>query len=380
MSDHVTSPTSGAPVPREYSCASSAPLTPDDSSASSAALSPDESSASSAGLAPDDSSTSGAAPERARAGSGADDTVGIHEPVIATEAIAWFDRNARDLPWRRAEAGAWGVLVSEIMLQQTPVSRVLPAYEAWLARWPTPTALAADEPAEAIRAWGRLGYPRRALRLHACASVIAEHHDGVVPDDVALLAALPGIGTYTAHAVATFAYRQRHPVVDTNVRRFVARAVAGAADGGAATSPADLRATEALLPITPSRAACASAAFMEIGALICTARAPRCVVCPVAGRCQWRAAGSPSATGPMRRPQTYAGTDRQIRGRLLAILRDATEAVPSAALDAAWPDPTRRAGALASLLDDGLAVEVAAGHYALGGTRRSDSEQRQSNG
>jgi A/G-specific adenine glycosylase len=257
---------------------------------------------------------------------------------------------------------------------------VLPAYEAWLARWPTPAALAADEPAEAIRAWGRLGYPRRALRLHACAGVIAERHGGIVPDDVALLTALPGIGTYTAHAVATFAYRQRHPVVDTNVRRFVARVVGGEADGGSATTPADLRATEALLPVTPSRAARASAAFMEIGALICTARAPRCAVCPVTDRCRWRAAGSPAGGGPTRRPQTYAGTDRQIRGRLLAILRDATDPVPTVALDAAWPDPVRRAGALASLLDDGLAVEIAVGHYALGGTRWPVSDQSQSTG
>jgi len=320
------------------------------------------------------------APMRAAAGSDASGGAAGIEPVIATEAIEWFDGNARDLPWRRPEAGAWAVLVSEIMLQQTPVSRVLPAYEAWLGRWPTPGALAADEPAEAIRAWGRLGYPRRALRLHACASVIVERHDGIVPDDVTLLAALPGIGTYTAHAVATFAYRQRHPVVDTNVRRFVARLVAGEADGGAATTPADLRATEALLPATPTRAARASAAFMEIGALICTARAPRCVACPVRERCQWRAAGSPPASGPTRRPQTYAGTDRQIRGRLLAILRDATGPVPTAALDAAWPDPTRRAGALASLLDDGLAVEVDAGHYALGGTRSPVPDRSQSNG
>ncbi len=321
-----------------------------------------------------------AAPEPTRAGSGDGGAVGIDEPAIATEAIEWFDRNARDLPWRKSEAGAWGVLVSEIMLQQTPVSRVLPAYEAWLTRWPTPAALAADEPAEAIRAWGRLGYPRRALRLHACASVIAERHDGIVPDDVVLLAALPGIGTYTAHAVATFAYQQRHPVVDTNVRRFVARVVAGEADGGAATTPADLRATDALLPLTPTRAARASAAFMEIGALICTARTPRCAVCPVADRCQWRAAGSPTAAGPTRRPQTYAGTDRQIRGRLLAILRDATDPVPTAALDAAWPDPARRAGALASLLDDGLAVEVDGGRFALGGTRWPASDRSQSNG
>ena len=318
---------------------------------------------------PDDASASSVAAARTREGFGGDGAEGTDEPAIATAAIDWFDRNARDLPWRRPEAGGWGVLVSEIMLQQTPVNRVLPAYGAWLERWPTPAALAADEPAEAIRAWGRLGYPRRALRLHACATVIADQYGNVVPDDVSVLASLPGIGTYTAHAVATFAYRQRHPVVDTNVRRFVTRVATGEADGGAATTATDLRAAEALLPTTPVRAARASAAFMEIGALICTARTPRCAACPVAGQCRWLAAGSPPPTGPARRPQTYAGTDRQIRGRLLAILREQTGPVPIAALDAAWPDAARRNGALASLLDDGLAVEATAGHYALGGRR-----------
>jgi A/G-specific adenine glycosylase len=291
-----------------------------------------------------------------------------NEPDVAVAAIEWFDANARDLPWRRPEAGAWGVLVSEIMLQQTPVSRVVPAYEAWLARWPDPAALAADEPAEAIRAWGRLGYPRRAMRLHACAVALVDRHGGRVPDDVAALAKLPGIGTYTAHAVATFAYQQRHPVVDTNVRRLVARVASGTADVGAATNGSDLRATEALLPAAPARAARASAAFMEIGALVCTARTPQCHACPLSSVCAWRAAGHPPATGPARRPQAYAGTDRQIRGRLLAILRDASGPVPSGALDVAWSDPGRRLGALASLLDDGLAVEVEPGHYALGGT------------
>ena len=252
----------------------------------------------------DGASVAGAAVDRTHEGVGLDGAGGIDEPAVATAVIEWFDRNARDLPWRRPEAGAWGVLVSEIMLQQTPVNRVLPAYEAWLERWPTPAALAADEPAEAIRAWGRLGYPRRALRLHACATVIADRYGNVVPADVSVLASLPGIGTYTAHAVATFAYRQRHPVVDTNVRRFVARVAAGEADGGAATTPADLRAAEALLPIAPVRAARASAAFMEIGALVCTARTPRCAVCPVSGECRWLAVGSPPATGPTRRPQT----------------------------------------------------------------------------
>jgi A/G-specific adenine glycosylase len=198
---------------------------------------------------------------------------------------------------------------------------------------------------------------------------IVEEYGGVVPAEVDALAKLPGIGRYTAHAVAAFAYRLRHPVVDTNVRRFVSRVAAGVADGGPATTSADLSAAESLLPLTPSRAARASAAFMELGALVCTAQTPRCHDCPLSSRCAWRAAGSPPATGPIRRPQTYAGTDRQIRGRLLAILRDATGPLPSGLLDAAWPDAVRRSGALASLLDDGLAVEITPGHFALGGTR-----------
>jgi A/G-specific adenine glycosylase len=302
----------------------------------------------------------GELPNGARPGGGTD---------VASIAIAWFEAHARDLPWRRVDASAWAILVSEIMLQQTPVGRVRPAFEAWMSRWPTPAALAADSPAEAIRAWGRLGYPRRAMRLHECAVAVVANHDGVVPSDVEVLVRLPGIGRYTAHAVAAFAYRQRHPVVDTNVRRFTARVASGAPDAGPATTAQDMRIVDALLPSDPERAARASAAFMEIGALVCTARTPRCAHCPLSTRCAWRAAGSPPATGPGRRPQTYAGTDRQVRGRLMEVLREATGPVPTSALDAAWPEATRRARALASLLDDGLAIELAPGRYALGGTR-----------
>jgi len=276
------------------------------------------------------------------------------DETIAAAAIRWFDTNARDLPWRHPEAGAWAILVSEIMLQQTPVTRVLPAWEAWLDRWPTPGALAADEPGEAIRMWGRLGYPRRALRLHECAVAIVARHDGRVPNDLDALLALPGVGSYTARAVAAFAYHQRQAVVDTNVRRFVARAVAGAADAGPTTRPADLDATAALLPSEPAVAARASAAFMEIGAIVCTARAPRCAICPVTDRCAWRAAGRPSLDGPSRRPQTYAGTDRQVRGLLLAVLRESDAAVPRARLDVVWADPVQRDRALGGLIEDGL--------------------------
>src|SRR5918997_6800951 len=185
--------------------------------------------------------------------------------TLADDAIAWYAQNARDLPWRQPGTSAWAVLVSEVMLQQTPVARVEPAWRSWMTRWPTPAALAADTPAEAIRMWGRLGYPRRAMRLHACAEHMVEHHGGRVPTELDQLLALPGIGTYTARAVATFAFGRRHPVVDTNVRRVVSRAVEGLPDAGPATTAADLTATEQLLPDEPSRAARASIAFMELG-------------------------------------------------------------------------------------------------------------------
>lgn len=291
----------------------------------------------------------------------------MSERSAAAALIDWFDENARGLPWRRADASAWGILVSEIMLQQTPVARVEPVWHTWLARWPTPAALAADVPAEAIRAWGRLGYPRRALRLHGCAVTIVARHDGEVPADLDALLALPGIGGYTARAVAAFAFGQRQPVVDTNVRRVVARAMAGAPDAGPATTAADLTAVLALLPDEPSRAARASAAFMELGALVCTARTPRCTACPLAGSCAWRLAGQPAGAGPSRRPQAYAGTDRQVRGLLLAVLRDTTGPVPLAQLDVVWPEAVQRHRALASLLADGLVTELPGHRYALVG-------------
>jgi A/G-specific adenine glycosylase len=287
--------------------------------------------------------------------------------TLADTAIDWFRRHARALPWRAAGTGAWAVLVSEVMLQQTPVARVLPVWREWLDRWPTPAALAAASPADAIRAWGRLGYPRRALRLHQCAGVLVERHGGAVPSSLDALLALPGVGGYTARAVAAFAYRQRHPVVDTNVRRLLARCVAGAADAGPATTAGDLAAAAALLPAEPAVAAAASAAFMELGAVVCTARAPRCGECPLAARCAWRAAGARLPAGASRRPQRYAGTDRQVRGALLAVLREETGPVPRDRLDLVWTDAAQRGRALAGLLSDGLVVAVPDGRIALAG-------------
>lgn len=298
----------------------------------------------------------------------------MRKTTFADVAIHWFDENARDLPWREPGIAAWAILVSEVMLQQTPVPRVLPVWRSWLERWPKPAALAADTPAEAIRMWGRLGYPRRALRLHACAGTVTDRHGGEVPADVTELLALPGVGSYTARAVAAFAFGQRHPVVDTNVRRLVARAVDGATDAGPVTRPADLVATAALLPAEPARAARASAAFMELGAVVCVARSPRCGSCPLASRCAWQASGRPTMTSPSRRPQRYAGTDRQVRGLLLGVLRDSTGPVPGERLDLVWPDDRQRHRALASLVEDGLVEQVdprAAGSADTGANDRS---------
>ena len=268
---------------------------------------------------------------------------------------AWYAGQRRDLPWRGAAVGPWGVLVSEVMLQQTPVVRVEPAFRTWMDRWPAPRDLAAEAPGEAVRAWGRLGYPRRALRLHAAAVQCVERFEGEVPVDDADLRSLPGVGDYTAAAVAAFAYGRRRAVLDTNVRRVHARLLDGAAfpSSSAPTVGERARALDLLPPDGPS-AATFSVAVMELGALVCTARAPRCDQCPVSGACAWRAAGSPAWDGPPRRGQNYDGTDRQCRGRLLAVLRETDGPVLATALEPVWPDPVQRARALDGLVADGL--------------------------
>ena len=292
--------------------------------------------------------------------------------MLADLLIPWFAEAGRTLPWRGPGVTPYAVLVSEVMLQQTPVARVEPAYLAWLERWPTVADLAAAEPGDAVRMWGRLGYPRRALRLHAAAVVCLEQHAGELPTTVAALLALPGVGDYTARAVAVFALGQRHPVVDTNVRRVVARAIEGRAD--ALVKKSDLALVEALLPAQEERAGQVSIAVMELGALICTARAPQCGQCPLHERCAWLAAGRPALAEPIKKTQTYAGTDRQVRGRLLAVLRGSELAVTQAALAAVWPEPVQRDRALASLLRDGLVVAL--GEQTFGLPMSIDVEMR----
>ncbi|MGY2001987.1 A/G-specific adenine glycosylase [Blastococcus sp. SYSU DS1024] len=278
--------------------------------------------------------------------------------------VDWYATAARDLPWRTPDVDPWAVLVSEVMLQQTPVARVEPVWRDWMARWPTPAELAATPPAEVIRAWGKLGYPRRALRLREAAIAITERHGGVVPADVTDLEELPGVGTYTARAVACFGYGRRQPVVDTNVRRVVARLVHGRAEAGTARA-ADLVDIAALAPEEDGRAVRFSVAVMELGALVCVAGTPRCGACPVRDRCAWRLAGSPAHEGPPRRVQKFTGTDRQVRGRLLDVLRAAHEPVDAAALEPAWADAVQRSRCLDSLLTDGLVEQTEDGLFQL---------------
>lgn len=251
------------------------------------------------------------------------------------------------------------------MLQQTPVARVIPALELWLERWPTPADLAREPAGEAVRQWERLGYPRRALALHGAATAIAERHGNDVPADVDALLALPGVGPYTARAVASFAHGIRTPVVDTNVRRVLARAVHGRAEAGPPRTTVDLLEMEAMLPVEPRRAQLTNAGTMELGQTVCTARTPRCDACPIAEACAWRTAGYPAYTGPRAPVQKrYEGSDRQVRGLVLRELRASDTPVPAVVIAGVWPDAVQRTRAIDGLLRDGL-IERDGDGYAL---------------
>lgn len=281
-------------------------------------------------------------------------------PELISAVNAWFGEAARDLPWRgnqHRRVSPWAVMVSEFMLQQTPVARVLEPWQAWMRRWPSPTALADAPTSEAIRAWGRLGYPRRALRLHQSALIISEQHAGEVPSSIDELRALPGIGDYTAAAIATFAFGQRHAVCDINIRRVLARSIVGQ-ERPASNPVVERRLAELILPRNTARATTWAAASMELGALVCTSRSPNCGECPIASRCAWRQSGYPAHDGPPPRGQAWHGTDRQCRGRLMAVLRDTDRPVARADFVHCWPDEdAQRERCLDSLVADGLVVE-----------------------
>jgi A/G-specific adenine glycosylase len=248
------------------------------------------------------------------------------------------------------------------MAQQTPVARVAPMWVEWIQRWPTPAALAAASPADIVRAWGKLGYPRRALNLHAAATRIRDEFGGVVPGDVDALESLPGIGSYTARAVAAFAFGQRVPVVDTNIRRVLARAVLGIAEPEPPRTKADMGLMESVLPADPVESVAVNAGVMELGAVFCAARTPNCGECPIAEQCAWALAGFPANAGRTRTPQAkYEGSVRQARGAILALAREHAH-ITAADIANAVPDSSKRDRALEGLLTDGLLVNVKRGY------------------
>jgi A/G-specific adenine glycosylase len=278
----------------------------------------------------------------------------LHQPVLT-----WYKENKRDLPWR--DSDPWGVLVSEIMLQQTPVARVLPIYIQWMKRWPTAASLAQATPAEVITAWGRLGYPRRALRLHECAKVITTQHNGVVPSSEIELRKLPGVGEYTSAALIAFAFGGRSLVLDINIRRLFSRVIDGVETPKAAPTKSERVEREKLIP--EKSAEIWAAATMELGAVICTAKKPKCGVCPLADQCKWRNLDFPLSDQP-KRTQTWHGTDRQCRGVIVQALRE-NSALSKKEITLLWDVPSQVEKALLTLIEDGLVVSIPGQRFSL---------------
>ena len=261
--------------------------------------------------------------------------------------LNWFDQNKRDLPWR--DTTAWGVMVSEFMLQQTPVNRVLPVWKEWLTRWPTPNDLASAKRSEVIIAWGRLGYPRRALRLHESATIIASAFNNEVPREIEKLLTLPGVGEYTAAAISAFAFNQPALVLDINIRRLFARVIDGQSQPTPAPSQWERKIRAQLIPPNGAKWA---AATMELGALVCTSQKPRCESCPLKPQCAWRKAGYPKSE-LIRRSQAWDGTDRQCRGIIVQSLRE-NKKLGRLKIHQLWNDEAQVEKALKTLIADGL--------------------------
>jgi A/G-specific adenine glycosylase len=267
------------------------------------------------------------------------------------EVLAWFEENKRDLPWRKSTP--WGVLVSEFMLQQTPVNRVLPIWIEWMERWPTPEDLASAKKSELLKAWGRLGYPRRALRLHESATIIAKEFNNQVPQTLEDLRKLPGVGEYTAAAIMAFAYKKESLVLDVNIRRLFSRLL-----DGQELPPLHITKTErqSRNELIPKQAHTWAAATMELGALICTATKPKCEICPLAHSCLWRASGYPPSQTTKKKVQKWHGTDRQCRGVVIEHLRH-TKKAEQAKLAELWDNESQLEKCLAALLKDGLITQ-----------------------
>jgi len=271
----------------------------------------------------------------------------------------WFAINKRELPWRATTP--WGVMVSEFMLQQTPVARVLPKWIEWMERWPTPAELSKATPAQVITAWGRLGYPRRALRLHESAKIIARDFENEVPDSEEVLRSLPGIGDYTAAAISAFAFGANTLVMDVNIRRVLVRVLDGKEHP---TSSPTVRERESRLAILPRRNANNwAAATMELGALICTSKNPSCNDCPIISQCKWRKNGYPQSE-LVRKSQDWHGTDRKCRGTIVQALRE-NESLTVSAIKKLWPDESQVEKALETLLADNLIEEHSRSRFRL---------------
>ena len=266
--------------------------------------------------------------------------------------LAWGEAHRRDLPWRRTR-DLWEILVSEVMLQQTQIARVIPRYMAFLRAFPTASDCAVAPVGAVIRAWDGLGYNRRAVQLHRCAQQVVELHGGSLPRDLPALLKLPGVGPYTARAVLAFAFEDDVGVVDTNVGRVLARwsgRSLGAAEAQAAAN--------AIVP--PGSGWSWNQALFDFAAGVCTRRHPRCDQCPVRSSCRWQGQGDDPAEGSARvsgGQSRFEGSDRQGRGRLVAALRRGPLPRSEVAVAAGWPDdPTRATRVLAGLEDDGIAV------------------------
>jgi A/G-specific adenine glycosylase len=292
-----------------------------------------------------------------------------HAAAIQSGLLRWYGDNARDLPWRRTR-DPYRILVSEVMLQQTQVDRVIPYFDAFLTQFPDEQALARASTAEVIRLWRGLGYNRRAVNLQRAVAAVIDEHGGVWPREIAALIALPGIGPYTAGAIACFAFEQDVPFIDTNMRRVLHRLFLGP------DLPEPLATDRVILGIA-SRVIPAGAgwtwnqALIEFGALQCTARRPACVICPLQRECraypaiQGAIAALPKGSG-RKQEGVFEGSSRWYRGRIIDALRDAHAGdTPGVPLDMLGPlvrpdyseeHRTWLTGLVADLARDGLAA------------------------
>lgn len=274
--------------------------------------------------------------------------------------LRWWEGRGRDLPWR-ATRDPWGVLVCEVMAQQTQVARVAERWAPFLDRFPTPASCAAASVADLLRWWSGMGYNRRPVNLHRCATEVVDRHGGRLPSTLDELLALPGIGPYTARAVLAFAFEADHAIVDTNTARVLARWEAGRLTAREAQSAADQE--------LPAGSAWAwNQAMLDLGAVVCTRRLPRCDACPVTRWCGWAAAGHPlpdpadGSAGVSAGQSRFEGSDRQGRGRLVEALRVGPISTDELANAAGWPDDRARATRVAAtLVNDGLAVAADGG-------------------